>query len=166
MILGILCVLCGVLLDQVVKYWAVQTLTAGAIAIIPGVFELTYVENRGAAFSLLQNQVWLFVIITCVVLCAIFFCLYKRMMRTRLGVCALLLVASGAVGNLIDRVVRGYVVDLFYFRLIDFPVFNVADVFVVCGGILFVYYVLVQHDRAMAREKAEPDKPDGEEADE
>lgn len=156
--IGVLVILCGVLLDQAVKYWAAHTLINGTIVLIPGVFELTYVENRGAAFSILQNHVSLFVVITCVILCAIVYSLYKGLVLTRVGRCALLLVAGGAVGNLIDRIVRGYVVDMFYFKLINFPVFNVADIFVVCGGILFVYYVLIQHDKAAAKRKASSDE--------
>ena len=161
--IGIVLILCGIVLDQVVKYWAAHTLTAGAIVLIPGVFELTYVENRGAAFSILQNHVSLFVVITCVILCVIIYALAKRMVLTRVGRCALFLIASGAVGNLIDRICRGFVIDMFYFRLIDFPVFNVADIFVVCGGVLFVYYVLMQHDKAADKLKK---KISGEHSDE
>lgn len=152
--LGILFVVLGVILDQVVKYWATQVLTIQSIVLIPGIFELTHVENRGAAFSILQNRISLFVIITLVVLCGIVYALYKHLVLTRLGQVALLMVASGALGNLVDRIIRGYVVDLFYFKLIDFPVFNVADILVVCGGILFVYYVLIQHDKVVAQKEA------------
>ena len=73
--LGILFVVLGVILDQVVKYWATQVLTIQSIVLIPGIFELTYVENRGAAFSILQNRISLFVIITLVVLCGIVYAL-------------------------------------------------------------------------------------------
>ena len=139
--------------DQLVKLWAVQTLMSGnPIVLIPNVFQLTYVENRGAAFSLFQNQIWFFVIVTAIVLAGIVYSLYKKMILTNLGRISLICVAGGAIGNLLDRVIRGYVVDMFYFNLIDFPVFNIADVFIVGGGIAFAYYVLFQHDSAQGKQ--------------
>ena len=68
-----------------------------------------------------------------------------------MGRAALLLVAGGAIGNLLDRIFHGYVVDMFYFELIDFPVFNIADIFIVIGGVLFAYYVLVQYDHVQKK---------------
>ena len=140
--------------DQLVKFWAVQTLMSGSsIVLIPGIFRLTYVENRGAAFSFLENHISFFVIATLLVLCAIIHAFLKKLIPTKLGRLALAFVAGGAVGNLIDRILHGYVVDMFYFELIDFPVFNVADIFIVIGGILFAYYVLVQYDKVNNREQ-------------
>ncbi len=152
MILNILMILGIVLFDQAVKYFAVHVLTQHTIVVLPGVFELTYVENRGAAFSFLENHILFFVVITCVVLAIIVYALYKKLVKTKIGCIALLFVAGGALGNLVDRLVHRYVVDIFYFRLINFPVFNIADVFIVCGGILFIYYVLVQHDKVSGKE--------------
>lgn len=146
----ILFVLAIVALDQLVKFWAVQTLMIHPIVLIPNVFQLTYVENRGAAFSFFQNQIGFFVVATILVLAAIIYAFWKKLVLTKLGNLSLALVAGGAIGNLVDRILHGYVVDLFYFELINFPVFNVADVFIVVGGILFVYYVLMQHDKAQA----------------
>ena len=146
----ILFVLAIVALDQLVKFWAVQTLMIHPIVLIPNVFQLTYVENRGAAFSFFQNQIGFFVVATILVLVAIIYAFWKKLVLTKLGNLSLALVAGGAIGNLVDRILHGYVVDLFYFELISFPVFNVADVFIVVGGILFVYYVLMQHDKAQA----------------
>lgn len=141
--------------DQLVKFWAVQTLMSGSsIVLIPGIFRLTYVENRGAAFSFLENHISFFVIATLLVLCAIIYAFLKKLIPTKLGRLALAFVAGGAVGNLIDRILHGYVVDMFYFELIDFPVFNVADIFIVIGGILFAYYVLVQYDKVNNREQS------------
>lgn len=73
---------------------------------------------------------------------------YKKLILTKVGRWSLAFVAGGAVGNLIDRILHGYVVDMFYFELIDFPVFNVADIFIVIGGFLFAYYILFQYDKA------------------
>lgn len=155
MIFAVFIVLSIVALDQLVKLWAVNALMGSEpIIIIPHVFQLTYIENRGAAFSFLQNQIVFFVIITLTALFAIAYVLRKKMIFTSLGRISLILVAGGAIGNLLDRVLRGYVVDMFYFNLIDFPVFNVADIFIVIGGIVFAYYLLVQHDAAKVNEES------------
>lgn len=108
------------------------------IILLPGVFELSYLENFGAAFGMLQNMRSLFVVITFAVLAFLAFALY-RMPVTRhflpLRITGIIL-GAGAVGNMIDRIWHGYVVDFFYFSLIDFPVFNVADCYVVVAAFL------------------------------
>ena len=145
--------------DQAVKYWALTSLQAQhTIPLIPDVFHLTYVENRGAAFSLFAqfDSRWIFVILACVITAAIVIALHKKVMQTALGRWSLVLVAAGALGNAIDRVVHGFVVDLFDFRLIHFPVFNVADIFICVGGALFVIYFLFQH-KDPEPAKQEPD---------
>lgn len=131
--------LAGVILDQLSKYMAVHFLQGtDGIDLIPGVFRLTYLENRGAAFGVLQGQQWFFYIITAVILVVVVLA-YVRIPAGRkflpLQICAVFIV-SGALGNLIDRVRLGYVVDFFYFELIDFPVFNVADIFVTVSAVL------------------------------
>lgn len=137
-----------VALDQLVKYWAFTKLSVlGTIPIIDSVFHFTYVENRGAAFSILQNQRWLFLILTPIIMAVIIFVLYKKRIYSKTGRIGLYLILAGALGNLIDRIWHGFVVDLFDFRLIHFPVFNVADIYVVCGVILFFYYYLIQHEK-------------------
>lgn len=152
LIIGIVFVFVLIGLDQIVKYLAVQHLMAQPVVIIKNVFELTYVENKGAAWSMLENQIWFFIIITVVILGLIVYSFYKKIIYTKLGKIALLLISAGAIGNFIDRIIHGYVIDMFSFKLINFPVFNVADVCIVCGGILFVYYMMFQHD--VQKEKA------------
>ncbi len=145
--------------DQLVKYWTVTSLAAsGSIPIIPNVFQLTYVENRGAAFSLLENQQWLFILFAVVILAAIAYALHKGIVQTNLGKLSLLLICAGAIGNVIDRVFRHFVVDMLYFSLIDFPVFNIADIYVCVGVALFFYYVAFQHKDEKPKEKNE-DEP-------
>lgn len=135
-----------VVVDQLVKYWAVTSLAAlGSIPLIPGVFQFTYVENRGAAFSMLENHQWLFVAFAVVVVVLIAAALQKNYVQTLFGKIALLLICAGAVGNMIDRVVRHFVVDMLHFSLINFPVFNVADIYVCVGVAAFCIYVLLQH---------------------
>ena len=151
MLFAVLAIFAMIIIDQAVKFWAVAVLQpVGDISVLPDIFHLTYVENRGAAFSILQNHIWLFVLLTVIILGAIFFALYRNMIYTAVGRWSLYIIAGGAVGNLIDRIARGYVVDLFDFRAIGFPVFNVADIFVCIGGVLFIVYFLFQHDKAKA----------------
>lgn len=145
-----------VVVDQMVKLWAVTSLASiGSIPLIPGVFQLTYVENRGAAFSLLQNHQGLFIIFAAVVVVLIAIVLYKKYVQTALGQVALILICAGAIGNLIDRIFRNFVVDMIHFSLIDFPVFNVADIFVCVGVALFFYYMVFQHKDGEQKESAE-----------
>ena len=134
-----------VVLDQFTKVLALQNLKGQEpITIIPDVFHLLYVENRGAAFGILQNKQWVFLIITAIVLAALIWAL-PRMSRERhflpLRLC-LCFIGAGAVGNMIDRIFRGYVVDFFYFKLIDFPVFNVADIYVTTSAIVLIFLIV------------------------
>ena len=140
--------LAGVILDQLSKYMAVHFLQGtDGIDLIPGVFRLTYLENRGAAFGVLQGQQWFFYILTAVILVVVVLA-YVRIPAGRkflpLQICAVFIV-SGALGNLIDRVRLGYVVDFFYFELIDFPVFNVADIFVTVSAVLLAVLLLLYY---------------------
>ena len=144
--LAILAIIFGVALDQLTKYLAVTYIQGNTITIIEGVFQLRYLENTGAAFGILNNQQWFFLIITFLTLFFVFF-VYIKMPKTKhfvpLRICLIVLVA-GAIGNLIDRIRFGYVVDFLYFQLIDFPIFNVADIFATLSTItliiLFLFY--------------------------
>ena len=125
--------------DQITKHLAVIHLKdKPALILMDNVFELHYLENRGAAFGMLQNQKVLFIVVAAVMLTAIIYTLLKLPREKHYVPLELLLVvvASGAVGNLIDRVSLNYVVDFFYFKLIDFPIFNVADVYVSVSCVL------------------------------
>ncbi len=144
--ISVLSVILMIALDQLVKYWTVSSLKpVGSIPILENVFHLTYIENRGAAFSILQGQKWFFVCITVAVLAAIIYAFRKNMIVHASGKWALLFIAGGAIGNVIDRIFRGFVVDMFDFCLINYPVFNFADIFVVVGAFLFIYYVMFKH---------------------
>ena len=160
--LYILAVLLMIAEDQLVKYWAFTSLQAQhTIPLIENVFHLTYVENRGAAFSLFAqfDSRWIFVALAVIITVAIFAVLRKRYIQTTLGRWSLVLVAAGALGNAIDRVIHGFVVDMFDFRLIHFPVFNVADIFICIGGVLFVIYFMFQHkDDKEADKQSDSDK--------
>ena len=131
--------------DQFTKYAAVLKLKDQApFVLINGAFELRYLENRGAAFGMMQDMRFVLAV-GALLVCGVIVYLYLRMPENRrylpLRICAVLLCA-GAVGNMIDRVRLGYVIDFFYFRLIDFPIFNVADCYVVAACIVFALLVL------------------------
>lgn len=137
--------LCLVIIDQLSKIWVLHSLKGKeSIPLIPNVFELLYVENRGAAFGILQNKQWIFLLIAIVVLIALFWLLpripaEKHFTGLRWCLC---FIGSGALGNMIDRIIRGYVVDFFYFKYIDFPVFNVADIYVTTAAIILIILVI------------------------
>lgn len=132
-------------IDQITKILAFSNLRGSiGISLIPGVFELQYLENRGAAFGILQDHQVLFLVITiiaAIILTYIYGKLPEDKKYTPLRISYVLLMA-GAFGNMIDRMIRGYVVDFFYFKLIDFPIFNVADIYVTVTMILLVILIL------------------------
>ena len=102
---------------------------------------MSYLENRGMAFGMFQGRQVLFLIL-CMAFFAVLLYLYARIPKNKYYLPLLItgaVLASGALGNFIDRLLYGYVIDFIYVSLIDFPVFNVADIFVVCGGIAFVF---------------------------
>ena len=132
---GVLAVCAALLiaLDQWAKSMAYNTLRVnGPLVLIKGVFELLYSENRGAAFGILQGKQWFFFLVAAAVVIAVLVFVAKLPSGNRYLplYISMVLLLSGAVGNLIDRAVRGFVVDFFYFSLIDFPIFNVADIYV------------------------------------
>ena len=132
---GIFVVL-GVLFDQWTKALAVSHLKGQKpVILIDRVFQLCYLENRGAAFGLFQNQRVIFLINTVIILAVMIYCYGKIQGDKRflpLRICGIF-ICAGAIGNMIDRIYLGYVVDFLYFNLIDFPIFNVADIYVTCS---------------------------------
>ena len=139
---GIILSVILIVIDQVTKLMAIHGLmNQQPFVIWDGVFELHYLENRGAAFGILQGKKIFFVVFTLIVLCLIAYLYLKRIpdekkFRPMDGICILFF--AGALGNFIDRVFRNYVVDFFYFKLIDFPVFNVADIYVTVAAFAMI----------------------------
>lgn len=132
-------------IDQITKIWAQTQLHQAdrVIPVIDGVFEFHYAENTGVAFSLLEGHRWIFIPVTIFVGGMILLMMLRSPLRRyRLFQVTCVLILSGAIGNLIDRIAYGYVIDFLYFRLIDFPVFNFADCCVVIGSILLFIFVL------------------------
>lgn len=107
---------------------------------IPKILGLNHVHNTGGAWSMLNQHTWLLTAVSTAVVLIILFVLLRRLVRHPVGVITLVMVLAGAVGNLIDRIRLGYVVDMFQTLFMNFPIFNVADICVVCGGIAFCIY--------------------------
>ena len=145
---GFLLILFLVLLDQGTKYLAILYLKGNSgIPLIDQVLTLRYLENRGMAFGLLQNKI-LFLVLVCMVFFAAIIYLFIKTPATvyyRPLLYTAAVVFSGAMGNFIDRVFRRYVVDFIYFSLIDFPTFNVADIYVTCGIAAMVFLLFFRY---------------------
>ena len=137
-----------VCIDQFTKYLVVGHLKdRPAYVLIRNIFQLEYLENRGAAFGILQNQRIFFYISVLLITAAVIWFYSKVPMEKKylpLRICAVLIV-GGAFGNCIDRIRPNYVVDFFYFKLIDFPIFNVADIYVTVAAFLLVILILVYY---------------------
>lgn len=136
--------------DQAVKYWAVTSLQPkGSIDFINigklDVLDLTYVQNDGAIFGSMSGQRWFLIGFTSLVIIAGIYVLFKYQKRSKVLTTALVLFIAGGIGNLVDRIRLGYVVDLFEVKLFKFAVFNVADICVVFAIIfLFIYVLFVE----------------------
>lgn len=129
------------ILDRLTKYWIQTNFDPwDTVALIPGVFHLTYVQNTGAAFGLLKDWTWLFILVTVMVITAVVFFYRYIKNKNRLFQLALALEVGGAVGNFIDRVYFGYVIDFLDFRV--WPVFNIADIAIVIGAGILIYEFL------------------------
>lgn len=148
-IIFILGILTLVFLDQLTKRLVILKLKPiHDFPIIDNIFHLSYVENRGAAFGILQGKHLFFIIMTIIVMVFIIVYYYRLPHERKYNWMrlALILLASGAIGNLIDRIRLGYVVDFLYFKLIDFPVFNIADICVVIGVSILSIFILINPD--------------------
>ena len=129
-----------VAVDQVTKQLAVRFLKdLPSIPLWKDVFELQYCENPGIAFSMLENQRWLFIPMTCLVMLALIIMLLRSDLRhSKLFSLSCAMILAGGIGNLIDRVAYKYVIDFLYFKLIDFPIFNFADCCVVVEPLILL----------------------------
>lgn len=127
-------------LDQLVKAWTVATIELDTVRdFIPGLMSLAYLRNYGAAYSILQHQQWFFIIVTILVMLGVCYYFIKNINGSLLTLLSLSLIIAGGLGNFIDRLRLGYVVDMFHLDFINFPVFNVADICLTLGvGVLFI----------------------------
>ena len=138
---GVLAIL--IVLDQLVKSYVVQNIALGEVKTwIPNLVSLTYLQNRGAAFSILQDQQLLFAVITLVVVVGAIWYLHKHMEDSLWMVLGLTLIIAGGLGNFIDRISQGFVVDMFHLDFINFAIFNVADSYLTVGVIILLLAML------------------------
>lgn len=148
LVLAFLCIAVLTGFDQFIKYLTVLKLERGkSHVLINNVFQLTHVRNYGAAWSSFTGKRFFLLAVTLVVLvvlCMLYIRMAKLDMFKDIRVLMVFLI-SGALGNIIDRVVNGYVVDMFDFCLINFPVFNVADIYVTCSVILLFFIVIFKY---------------------
>ncbi len=152
-------ILGGIGLDQLSKLLAVKFLQpVSTVPIWSGVLHLTYVENKGAAFGMLADHRWVFMTVSTVAIIGIALYLYSGANTGKLFTSALMLIVSGGIGNMIDRVVLGYVVDFIDFTLIDFAVFNIADSFVCIGAGMLILSLVLDIVRESKLAKANKDK--------
>lgn len=140
----LLTILLCVAADQAVKYYVVTHLALYESApLLPGLVELYYIRNTGGGFSILSGHTWLLTLLTAAVMAAVAVLLARRTFPHPLAMWTLTAILGGGLGNLIDRVRLGYVVDMFHFQFWPaYPVFNVADICVVSGALLAAVYYL------------------------
>ena len=160
-----------VIADQALKYWITLNIEPGEIIdIIPGVIHLTYVENTGGAFSLLSEHTWILIAVSSVcMICVIIYMIKGR--HTRLGMISLAAILGGGIGNAVDRIVLGFVVDMFEVEFVRYAIFNVADIFITLGCIFFaIYFLFIKDRKKYAKKKTASSAPpsiiDGTDADE
>ncbi len=147
--------------DQLLKYWVVNHLEIGqSAAFLPGLVRLTRLHNTGAAWGSFSGSTALLTAVTAVLLIAVAWLVLKKIVRHPLGLCAAMLVLGGGIGNMIDRICRGYVVDMFDLEFMDYPIFNLADCFVVVGVILGAVYYLWFYDKYDGRKAKHDDGAD------
>ncbi len=142
-------VIIGILLaaaDQVIKLFVVSNLKeVGSVAVIDNLLSFTYVENNGVAFGMFSNNRWIFVVLTSALIAAILIYMFYKKPKSRLFYCSVALIIGGGIGNLIDRIAYGYVID--YISLSFFPpVCNFADYCITAGTVLLMIYLLFFSD--------------------
>lgn len=145
-IISFVLVLVLVVIDQLVKHWVVASVALNtAHPLLPHVLALTNLQNNGAAWSILEGQQWFFSLVTVVALAVILYLFYRWRHNPRL-LLPLSFVLAGAVGNFIDRIQQGYVVDMFETLFVNFPVFNVADCCLTIGVVWLVIIIIREEE--------------------
>lgn len=135
--------------DQLTKLWAVTYLEkVGSVPVLGDYLRFTYVTNKGAAYNILQGQTVFLIAVPAVLSAVCIGIIVSRRLHSVLGDISLMLIAAGGVGNLIDRITRGYVVDFIDFNIIHFAIFNFADSCVMIGVVLFIIFVLLREKKA------------------
>ena len=141
----VLIIIVGLILDRLTKILATKNFIENPIE--GPIINLTYLENRGAAFGILQDKRIFFLLITVAIVLYLFYHFYTTYKTNpKILNVALAMIISGALGNFYDRLVNGYVVDFIEFSFVNFPVFNIADIFVTLGCALMIIYIVFIHE--------------------
>jgi signal peptidase II len=140
-----------VAIDQAVKQFIAANFEGRDIPLLGDFMHICYVRNTGAAFSILEGRTVLLAVITAIMIIACIVLLIRGLPRGGVGKAALVLIAAGGIGNLIDRIARGYVVDYLYPKFINFAIFNIADCCVVIGAIIICVYLILNEKNAKSR---------------
>lgn len=142
-------------IDQLVKYFTVQNISLHeTVEAVPNVLSFTYHQNTGAAWSILEGQMWFFYIVTLLVVGVLLYYLHTQGRQSKLFSIALSFLLAGAIGNLIDRLFHQFVVDMFKLEFIQFPIFNVADSALTIGVILMIAYLILDEIKLHKQKKA------------
>ena len=146
--------------DMWVKHWTVEVLKeVGSMEVIPGFLALTYAENKGAAFSMLSGARWFFIVVAAIFIGILWYMYKKNYFTTWWSKLGAVMIVAGTVGNAIDRVRYGYVVDMFEVLFIKFAIFNVADIFITVGAVFFLLYMFVTEFDDKKKKEAEIEVP-------
>ena len=141
-------------IDQIIKYFIVSELKpVGTVNVLGDVFKLTYVENRGVAFGMFSGMQWVFILLTSALLAAIIFYMFKKRPKSKFFYITVALIIGGGIGNLIDRVRLGYVIDYIEPLFVDFAVFNFADCLITVGAALMVVWAIRGTTRKKSRKE-------------
>lgn len=160
-------ILGSVVFDQITKLLTVRFLELGeTIPLWEDVFHFTYIQNRGAAFGMLSDNRWVFMVVSTVAIVGVLFYLIKYRPANKLLVISLSMIVGGGIGNMIDRVFLGYVVDFIDVRLINFAVFNIADSFVTVGACILILYLVLDMVREYRQAKQQKENKIAEEKEE
>lgn len=150
-----------IVIDQGVKFLVRANIPLGGhVSFLPHVLELTYVQNTGAAFSILSEHTWVLTLFSVIIVLIMVWALRRRVVTHPLGLIPCVMVIAGGLGNLIDRVFFGYVTDMFSTLFMNFAVFNVADICITVGGVWLAVYVLFFFDKLEVKKEANHDAAD------
>lgn len=144
-IIDILIIITGLALDRISKIYALNNLKDHpSVSVISGYLELHYLENTGAAFGFLKNQKSFFILVGCVILIACIYVMVKTPAKKKyiIGHIILSMIITGAIGNMTDRLLYNYVVDFIYVSVVNFPIFNIADIYITIATVIAIFVIL------------------------
>ncbi|WP_326717654.1 signal peptidase II [Vagococcus jeotgali] len=146
MLLYIAIILGCVVIDQLVKFIVVQQVGLHETVFANPVLSITHIHNEGGAWSIFEGEMWFFILISIIALVAFSYVLYKNRFKNKWLTVGLSLIIGGTIGNFIDRFIQGYVVDMFQTEFVNFPIFNMADIFLFSGVVCVFIYILFFDD--------------------